>query len=122
MKKIVFLFTAVILITGIIGIGSLAAKGQKEGGIPSKLVYMTPSWGAPSEELLAEFKDETGIKVEVSTLSSKDLRNKVMTAAAGKINPADVIFVGITDLGGFKSTGILRSLDGLVKNEVFNEI
>ncbi|NOY08553.1 MAG: extracellular solute-binding protein [Spirochaetes bacterium] len=122
MKKNIFLFTAVILITGMTITGSLFAKGQQEGGVPSKLIYMTPSWGAPSEELLAKFKDETGIKVEVSTLSSKDLKNKVMTAAAGKVNPADVIFVGITDLGVFKSTGILRPLDGLVKDKVFNEI
>ncbi len=122
MKKSVIFLGVVILIIGMVGIGNLFAKGQEEEGKPEKLVYITPSWGAPSEELLAKFKAQTGITVEVSTLSANDLKNKVMTAAAGKVNPADVIFVGISNFGTFGSAGILRSLDGLVSDEVFSKV
>ncbi len=122
MKKILFLLFVFVLLTGILGMANLFAKGQQEEETPSKLVYMTPSWGAPSEELLAKFKKETGITVEVSTLSASDLKNKVMTAAAGKVNPADIIFVGISHLGVFGSAGILRPLDNLVSDEVFGKL
>ena len=122
MKKLIFLFTTAVMITGMVGIGSLFAKGQQEKEVPSKLVYITPSWGAPSEALLAKFKDQTGINVEVSTLSADDLKNKVMTAAAGKVNPADIIFVGISHFGVFGSAGILSPLDGLVSDETFDKI
>ncbi len=94
------------------------AEGKQEEGTPDKLVYITPSWGAPSEELVAEFEAETGIKVEVSTLKDEDLRNKVMQAAGGKVNPADIIFVGISHFGTFAASGILRDLEGLVPGEL----
>ncbi len=115
MKKLLLIVTAIVL-----GCASVFAGGQKEEATPEKLVYITPSWGAPSEELVAKFEAETGIKVEVSTLKDEDLRNKVMQAAGGKVNPADVIFVGISHLGTFAASGILADLEGLVSQETFD--
>jgi ABC-type glycerol-3-phosphate transport system substrate-binding protein len=93
------LITLLVLITLIPFIGF--SGGAKEEALPEKLVYLTASWGAPSQELLDKFEAQTGIEVEVSSLSEADLRNKVMTAAAGKTSPADVIFTGISNFGVF---------------------
>jgi len=98
------------------------AGGAKEDAVPEKLVYLTASWGAPSQELLDKFEAQTGIKVEVSSLSEADLRNKVMTAAAGKTSPADVIFTGISNFGVFGHSGILKPLDGFVPENTFETV
>ncbi len=116
MRKILLLLLAVLCISGF-----AFANGAKED-VPEKLVYITPSWGAPSEELLAEFEAETGIKVEVSTMSDSDLRNKVMQAAGGKVNPADVIFTGISHLGTFGASGILKDLNGFAPKSLFDRV
>lgn len=102
-------------------VGTVFANGTDEE-TPEKLVYITPSWGAPSEELVSRFEAETGIAVEVSTLKDTDLRNKVMQAAAGRVNPADVIFVGISNLGAFGASGILRNLEDEVPQSLFDRV
>jgi len=98
------------------------AGGQPEEESPEKLVYLTASWGAPSQELLDKFEAETGIKVEVSSLKEADLRNKVMSAAAGKTSPADVIFTGISNFGVFGHSGMLKPLNDFVDQEIFDSV
>ena len=117
MKKLLLILSVLIL-----ACGTLFAGGQQEEETPEKLVYITPSWGAPSEALVAEFEAQTGIKVEVSTLKEADLRNKVMQAAGGKVNPADIIFVGISHFGTFGASGILRDLDGLIPQSLYDRV
>ena len=114
MKKYLILLIAVFS-------GALFARGRNQE-TPQKLVYITPSWGAPSEELVNRFEAETGITVEVSTLKSDDLRSKVMQAAGGRVNPADVIFVGITNLGTFGASGILKNLEGFAPQALFDRV
>ncbi len=116
MKKVLLLVLALLCAA------AMAFAGGAKEEIPEKLVYITPSWGAPSEELVARFEAETGIKVEVSTMKDSDLRNKVMQAAGGKVNPADVIFVGISHLGTFGASGILRDLNGLAPEALFDRV
>jgi len=88
-----------------------------------KIVYMTTPWGVPSKDLLGEFEKETGIKVEVTTIvDEKALRDKVMTATAGGIAPADVIFTGITNVGVFASTRSITELDKMVSPDLLNEV
>jgi len=117
MKKLTIILSLVIIIPVL-----TFASGAQEETMPDKLVYLTASWGAPSQELLDKFEAETGIKVEVSTLSEADLRNKVMTAAAGKTSPADVIFTGISNFGVFGHSGILKPLNNFVDKSVFNKV
>lgn len=117
MKKILIL----LLIAAILPCLAFA-KGEQEEAMPEKLVYLTASWGAPSQELLDKFENETGIKVEVSSLKESDLRNKVMTAAAGKTSPADVIFTGISNFGVFGHSGILKPLNDFVEQSTFDSV
>ncbi|MBI9103053.1 MAG: extracellular solute-binding protein [Spirochaetales bacterium] len=117
MKRLLLILTALLLTFGFV-----FASPQQEEETPEKLVYITPSWGAPSEELVAAFEAQTGIKVEVSTMKDEDLKNKVMQAAGGKVNPADVIFVGISHFGTFGASGILSPLDGLAPQSLFDRV
>lgn len=87
-----------------------------------KLLYISTPWGAPSQELLDAFQAETGVTVEVTTLEQAALRDKVMTAAAGKVNPADVIYTGIDDLGVFASAEITQPLDDMVPAGLLDDL
>ncbi|TET43722.1 extracellular solute-binding protein [Candidatus Aerophobetes bacterium] len=94
---------------------SLAAK--------EKIIYMSTPWGVPSKNLLAEFEKQTGIEVEVTTIGDeKALRDKVMIATAGGIAPADVIFVGITNVGVFSSSKSIAQLDEIVSPDLLEEL
>ncbi|PIE31805.1 hypothetical protein CSA56_17265 [candidate division KSB3 bacterium] len=93
-----------------------------DANAPEKLVYISTPWGAPSQESLAKFTWKTGITVEVTTLDQTALRDKVLSAAAGKVNPADIIYTGIDDLGVFSSAGIIRPLGDLVAQELLDEL
>lgn len=114
--------SALLLLFVLVPCFAFAGGAQEVEEAPEKLVYLTASWGAPSQELLDKFEAETGIKVEVSSLKEADLRNKVMTAAAGKTSPADVIFTGISNFGVFGHSGILKPLDDIVSDETFGSL
>ena len=69
MKKL-YLLTVIILIMGVLsGCGKKEETSQKETGTGktegTEITLMIPDWGAPTEEMLAEFKAETGITVKV---------------------------------------------------------
>lgn len=75
-----------------------------------EISFMIPDWGAPPQEMLDEFKQETGITVNVETVSWDDIRNKVSIAAGGKTAPADVYEVDWAWVGEFASAGWLEPL------------
>jgi multiple sugar transport system substrate-binding protein len=107
MKKFL-LIGLLVLVSGIV-----FAEGVSEEEKPEKLVYLTPSWGAPSESVIAKFQEQTGIQLEVATVDIDTSRNRVLTAAAGSTNPADVIFVSADTFAAFRGAGAIRSLDDL---------
>ncbi|RQW03997.1 extracellular solute-binding protein, partial [candidate division KSB1 bacterium] len=113
MKKVAMLVSMVILGSVVLAVNVSAAE---------KLVYMATPWGTPSQELLDKFAAETGITVEVTSLDQASLRDKVLSAAAGKVNPADIIYTGIDDLGVFASAGITRPLDEMVSQELLDAL
>ncbi len=115
MKKMFFACLMVLLVF------SVSAGGATEE-TPDKLVYLTPAWGAPSDEIVAAFEAETGIKLEVATIDIEGSRNRVLTAAAGKTNPADVIFVSADTYSTFQSAGAIQSLDNLAGKEMLESL
>lgn len=70
--------------------------------------FMIPEWGVPTDEMIKEFEDESGIKVNIMTTSWDDIRNKVSTAAAGKKAAADVFEVDWSWVGEFQKAGWLE--------------
>ena len=84
-------------------------KGKTTEG--SEITFMIPDWGVPSEDLLAEFEEETGIKVTVNEVSWDDIRDKVAIASSGGASAADVVEVDWSWVGEFYAADWLEPLD-----------
>lgn len=108
----VVLFTTLLL--------PVFATGTPEEETPETLVYLTPSWGAPSDEVVAAFEAETGIKLEVATVDIDTSRNRVLTAAAGRSSAADVIFVSADTYAAFQSAGAIAPLGDLAPRSMLD--
>lgn len=89
---------------------------------PDKLVYLTPAWGAPSDALVAQFEAETGIELEVATVDINASRDRVLTATAGRTNPADVIFVSADTYATFQSAGAIAALGDLAPQSMLDNV
>ena len=108
MKRIPFIIPLLLLAAA-----GLFATGVVEEQRPDTLVYLTPPWGAPSDEVAALFEERSGIELEVATVDIDTSRDRVLTATAGRTNPADVIFVSADTFAAFQSAGAIRALDEL---------
>lgn len=110
-----------ILLSAVLAVGLLSGCGDKNktatdsnaGGSKDgkEITLMIPDWGAPTEDMLKKFKDESGISVKVLPTAWDDIKSKVSIASAGKNAPADVIEVDWSWAGEFKSAGWLEKLD-----------
>jgi multiple sugar transport system substrate-binding protein len=120
MKKLSLVFLVILVMFSLSANGSQDAPAAAE--MPEKLVYLTPAWGAPSDEVVAAFEAETGIVLEVATVDIEGSRNRVLTAAAGKTNPADVIFVSADTYSTFQSAGAIRVLDDLADKKMLDTL
>lgn len=109
-KKITALTLAAILTAS-----SLVACGKKTEDTKDKkqeeISLMIPEWGQPSQEMLDEFKKETGISVKVLPTAWDDIKKKISVASAGNNAVADVIEVDWSWVGEFQSAGWLEKLD-----------
>ncbi|MCI9339429.1 MAG: extracellular solute-binding protein [Dorea sp.] len=94
--------------------GSTASKDNsgKEGGI----TFMAPDWAIPTDEQLKAFTEETGIEVTVNEVGWDDIREKMVTAAAGGQAVADVVEVDWSWVGEFYAADWLEPLE--VSDEV----
>lgn len=122
MKKVLVMFGLVLLAISTL---PLFAGGAREAApaveaTPERLVYLTPPWGAPSEAVVRAFEAETGITLEVATLDIDAGRNRVLTATAGRTNPADVIFVSADTYSAFRSAGAIRPVQNLAPQSLLN--
>lgn len=113
LKRKIRLLTAIILIMSVF-IGCQSNKNEetkKENKEGAEITLMIPDWGAPTEEMLAEFKAETGIIVKVLPTAWDDTKSKISIAAAGKKAAADVIEVDWSWVGEFQNAGWLEPLE-----------
>lgn len=85
-----------------------------------EITLMIPDWGAPNDELLAEFKEESGIDVVVNEVGWDDIRDKISIAAAGGSAVADVVEVDWSWVGEFYAADWLEpiELDADVKTDM----
>ena len=96
---------AVTLTAGMItGCGSKPEEDKRE------ITLMIPDWGVPDEELLTEFKEETGITVVVNEVSWDDIRDKIAIASSGGAAVADVVEVDWSWVGEFYAADWLEPI------------
>lgn len=86
----------------------------------TEISFMIPDWGVPSQGMLDEFQNESGIKVNIETVSWDDIRNKIAIAANGKKAAADVFEVDWSWVGEFDSANWLEPLN--LTQEDMNDI
>ena len=84
-----------------------------EGG---SITFMAPDWAIPTDDQLKAFTDETGIEVTVNEVGWDDIRDKMVTAAAGGQAVADVVEVDWSWVGEFYAADWLEPLE--VSDEV----
>lgn len=72
--------------------------------------FMIPDWGVPPQEMLDEFEKETGIKVNVETVSWDDIRNKIAIGSSANKAVADVVEVDWAWVGEFENAKWLEPL------------
>lgn len=110
-KKIVSILLCMALVgTMAAGCGKKEPSKEKTDG-KKEITFMIPDWGNPGEELLKEFEEESGIKVNVEEVSWDDIRDKVSIAAAGGEAAADVVEVDWSWVGEMNSAGWLEPIE-----------
>lgn len=110
-KKIVSILLCMALVgTMAAGCGKKEPSKDKTDG-KKEITFMIPDWGNPGEELLKEFEEESGIKVNVEEVSWDDIRDKVSIAAAGGEAAADVVEVDWSWIGEMNSAGWLEPIE-----------
>ena len=84
------------------------------------LSVMIPEWAVPSDNLLKEFTDSTGIKVSINQVGWDAIRDKIGIAASGGEASADVVEVDWSWVGEFDSADWLEPLkvDDSLKTEM----
>ena len=86
----------------------------------TEITFMIPDWGVPPQSMLDDFQNESGIKVNIETVSWDDIRNKIAIAANGKKAAADVFEVDWSWVGEFDSANWLEPLN--LTQEDMNDI
>lgn len=93
------------------------SDGSKDS---DSLSVMIPEWAVPSDNLLKEFTDSTGIKVSINQVAWDAIRDKIGIAASGGEASADVVEVDWSWVGEFDSADWLEPLkvDDSLKTEM----
>ncbi len=108
-KKLATFMLAFCLVASV-GLLSACSNSQSKAEEGESLTLLVPEWGAPSDEMLKKFKDETGISVTVEVAGWDEIKQKVSVASSGKNAPADLIEVDWSWVGEFTSAGWLEKI------------
>ncbi len=106
--KIIAASLSVVLLSGLlVGCGNKTVDQDTD---KKEITVMIPEWGAPDDELLDQFEEETGIYVTVNEVSWDDIRDKITIAASGGSAVADVVEVDWSWVGEFHAADWLEPL------------
>ena len=116
MKKRLLSILLCAALTGILVAGCGAKKNDdtnKEDKTTEtkEITVMVPDWAVPSDDMLADFTEDTGIEVVMNVVGWDDIRDKVAIAASGGAAAADVIEVDWSWWGEMNSAGWLEEIE-----------
>jgi hypothetical protein len=83
----------------------------KKSDDKNALNVMIPEWAVPSDALLKEFTDSTGIAVNINRVDWDAIRDKISIAASGGEASADVVEVDWSWVGEFGEADWLEPLE-----------
>lgn len=92
------------------GAAANGSQAQAEGGADS-ITVMIPEWAVPSDKLLKEFTEQSGISVNISQVDWDAIRDKISIAASGGEASADVVEVDWSWVGEFGEADWLEPLE-----------
>ena len=92
------------------GAAANGSQAQAEGGADS-ITVMIPEWAVPSDKLLKEFTEQSGISVNISQVDWDAIRDKISIAASGGEASADVVEVDWSWVGEFGVADWLEPLE-----------
>lgn len=99
--------TAMIGLTALTGCGSTTSPSTDTKG--ETITVMIPDYGVPPQDMLDQFKKDTGITVNVEVTAWDDIKSKVSVASAAQKAPADVMEVDWSWAGEFGNAGWLEA-------------
>ena len=92
------------------GTAANGSQAQAEGGADS-ITVMIPEWAVPSDKLLKEFTEQSGISVNISQVDWDAIRDKISIAASGGEASAGVVEVDWSWVGEFGEADWLEPLE-----------
>lgn len=111
-KKLVSILLVVSMCAAMIaGCGKEEKSEKPKEDKGDSITLMAPDWAIPTDDQLASFTDETGIKVVVNEVGWDDIREKLATAASGGQAVADVVEVDWSWVGEFYAADWLEPLE-----------
>ncbi|AEJ40207.1 extracellular solute-binding protein family 1 [Sulfobacillus acidophilus TPY] len=122
-KTFIASVSAAVLMNGLSACGSTTGTSPAAGYVPGSInrqfagttiTVLLPPWGAMPASQLAKFTKETGIHVNLEIMPWDDIHDKVVTAEAAHVSPADVTEVDWSWVGQFGDTGWYTPLNHLI--------
>lgn len=95
----------------------VSALSRKYAG--SSITVLLPTWGDMPKSQLAQFTAKTGIKVNLQSLAWASIHDKVASAEAAGVAPADITEVDWSWVGQFGGAGWYTNLDSLLPSSLF---
>ncbi|SDK67096.1 ABC transporter substrate-binding protein [Halanaerobium congolense] len=118
-NKKLLIITFALLLTFTFTLTNIGVAQEYEGVEIDALV--TP-WSDIPQEMLDEFKEDTGITVNIQTMAWDDIHDKIVTSSVAGMAPADVTEFDWSWVGQFGSAGWYEPLDKYFSEEFFEDI
>ena len=127
-KNHLLIISLVLILTlsvGLIGCqksATVTKKDTKKNLAGTEITALLPPWYKFSPEMLAEFKKETGIKVNLQTMEWDSLADKIFTSCAAGVAPADVTEFSWDWVGKFGAAKWYEPLNKYYDDAFFKDI
>ena len=104
------------LLLGVVSLLAFSCASSKEKYDLVYAMFSNPKWNTFYEKVLADFENQTGIKVKLLTIPGREYLSKIETMMAGG-EPVDVFYLNEKFVYRFAAKGKILPLDDLVASD-----